>query len=163
MPQPFVVSWPGPGRLGMMSRPPGGQWLADDLGALRETGVDKLVCALTEHDMERLGLLHEPETAAAVGLDYVSFPITDLGVPDATDLIRLSQTLASEVKGGRFVVAHCFGGVGRSGLIVGATLIQLGASAEQAVELISTARGTRAPETEGQHALLASLQSGRPG
>ena len=47
----------GPGRLSTMARPRGGDWLADEMAALRRRGVDVLVCALTD-----------PELAAQVGL-----------------------------------------------------------------------------------------------
>jgi protein-tyrosine phosphatase len=153
----FEMEWPGTGRLGMMARPHGGEWLDDALKALRGNGVDLLVNALTEEDRERLDLRHEPTAAREVGLDYVSFPITDFGVPKERDLKDLAAKLAEAYEEGSFVVAHCFGGSGRSGLIVGATLIKLGATAEEAMELMAKARGFRAPETDEQREMLRRI------
>lgn len=154
---PFVIDWPAPGRLGIMPRPAGGQWLADDLAALRDMGVHTLVCALTEDERQRLDLTRQPAVSQELGLDYVGFPIPDFGVPDAVELRRLAGRLADQVCEGRFVVVHCFGGIGRSGVIAGATLIRLGATAEQAMDLITQARGVPAPETAAQRDLLRAL------
>jgi protein-tyrosine phosphatase len=154
---PFVIDWPAPGRLGIMPRPAGGQWLNGDLAALRESGVDTLVCALSEEERERLALTQQPTVARQLGLSYIGFPIPDFGVPDPEELRHLAARLAGEVCEGRFVVVHCFGGIGRSGVIAGATLIRLGANAEQAIELITQARGVPAPETDEQRDLLRAL------
>lgn len=153
----FEVDWPGTGRLGMMARPYGGERLDGALKALRSKGVDLLVDALTEEDRERLDLREEPRAAREAGLDYLSFPITDFGVPGEKDLKGLAAKLAKECEDGRFVVAHCFGGIGRSGLIVGATLKELGASAEEAMARMETARGFRAPETDEQREMLRRI------
>lgn len=155
-----MVEWPAPGRIGVMPRPAGGQWLTDDLMSLREAGVDTIVSALTEPERQRLDLIHQCEVAEKVGLSYVAFPIDDFGIPGIAEIRLLAKKLAAEVTGGRFVVAHCFGGIGRSGTIAGATLIQLGATADHAMELISRARGIAAPETKQQRDLLHRL-SGR--
>jgi len=154
---PFVIDWPAPGRLGVMPRPAGGRWLTGDLAALRESGVDTLVCALSEEERQRLDLVRQPSVAHEMGLSYIGFPIPDFGVPHPVELRRLAVRLAAEVRGGRFVVVHCFGGIGRSGVIAGATLIRLGATAEQAMELITRARGVPAPETAAQRDLLRAL------
>jgi protein-tyrosine phosphatase len=154
---PFIIDWPASGRLGVMPRPPGGQWLNDKLAALRAYGVDTLVCALTEEERQRLHLTRQPAVAVQLGLSYIGFPIPDFGVPEPMALRCLATQLANEVRGGRFVVVHCFGGIGRSGVIAGATLIRLGASAEQAMELVTQARGFPAPETAEQRDLLRAL------
>ena len=157
---PLVVEWPGPGRIAVMPRPAGGAALADDLRSLRAAGVDTLVSALTEAERERLDLVRQPEIAMRAGLSYVAFPIADFGVPAIDDLRALARRLADETAEGRFVVVHCFGGIGRSGMIACATLIRLGATAEQAMALVSRARGFPVPETPAQRDLLRTLAQG---
>jgi protein-tyrosine phosphatase len=154
---PFVIDWPAPGRLGVMPCPAGGQRLTDDLTALRGRGVDTLVCALSEQERQWLDMTRQPAICVQIGLAYLGFPIPDFGVPDPVELRRLAARLADEVRGGRFVVVHCLGGIGRSGVIAGATLIALGAGAEQAMELVTKARGVPAPETAEQRDLLRAL------
>jgi protein-tyrosine phosphatase len=154
---PFLIAWPGPGRLATMSRPAGGDWLADDLAALRTSGVDTLVSALTPDENDRLDLLAQPRLAADAGISFVAFPIVDLGVPVAARLQELAAQLADQVRAGRYVAAHCFAGIGRSSVIVAATLIALGTPARQAMELIGAARGLAVPETAAQRELLLAL------
>ncbi|MEV6966243.1 tyrosine protein phosphatase [Hamadaea sp. NPDC051192] len=154
---PFLVDWPVSGRLAVMSRPTGGDALVRALHGLRRKGVDALVCALTEGERDLLGLAAEPEIARDAGLAYIDFPIADFSVPDLDDLAELAAKLAVRLRSGDFIVAHCRGGIGRSGIVAAAALIALGAAAEQAMELVSEARGVPAPETEEQRALLRRL------
>lgn len=42
-------------RLGIMARPRGDDWLADDIGILKRAGVDVIVSALTSTEAEELG------------------------------------------------------------------------------------------------------------
>ena len=46
-PRLYTVRRAGAGRLSMMARPPGGDWLTEDLRGLRRLGVEMLVSALT--------------------------------------------------------------------------------------------------------------------
>lgn len=127
---------------------------------MRDRGVDTLVSALTGADQVELDLVGEPALAAAAGLSYRSFPIRDFGVPPRDALAELAAALAGELRGGRFVMVHCRGGVGRSGLIACATLIALGAGADEAMTVVSRARGHDVPETEPQRRMLRELSSG---
>jgi hypothetical protein len=48
------------GRIGIMPRPRGGDWLEDEIRALRDAGVDVIVSLLEKHEIEELDLQHEP-------------------------------------------------------------------------------------------------------
>jgi hypothetical protein len=61
-----------------MARPRGGDWLADELHALRRRGVDMVVCALTDPELMDLELTGETQAA---GLAFVRIPVSDRGVP----------------------------------------------------------------------------------
>lgn len=154
---PFVIDWPAAGRIAVMPRPAGGDRLEREVEALRQAGVDILVSALTPGEYVRLELTEEAATVAAAGISFVSFPIPDRAVPDLAELRELARSLAAEVAAGRFVVTHCWGGVGRSSVLAGAVLIRLGASAAEAVQRMSAARGMPVPETAEQHELLIRL------
>ncbi|GAA1377494.1 protein-tyrosine phosphatase family protein [Catellatospora chokoriensis] len=153
----YVVDWPAAGRLALMPRPEGGQRLRDEVDSLRRQGVDTVVSALTAPENERLGLVGEEQAVRAAGMRFVSFPIPDFGVPDFTAYRELTGRLADEVAAGRFVLAHCFGGIGRATVVAGGVLIRLGASAADATAAVGAARGLPVPETEPQRAILARL------
>jgi protein-tyrosine phosphatase len=154
---PYVVDWPAPGRIAVMPRPSGGEWLDDDVARLRRLGVDTVVSALTGPEYDRLDLRREEEAVRAAGMRFTSFPIPDLGVPDFAVYRELTGLLAGEVAAGRFVLAHCFGGIGRATVIAGGVLIWLGATAPDAIARIAAARGLPVPETQEQRDILARL------
>jgi protein-tyrosine phosphatase len=141
----------------VMSRPEGGNALAAHLQRLRGKGVDTIVCALTPGERDLLGLDDEPEEARQAGLSFVEFPIPDFSVPDAQALQDLARHLAKAIRKGDYIVIHCRGGSGRSGVVAGAALIAMGAEADEAMRLVSEARGVPAPETEEQRTLLRRL------
>src|SRR4051794_541198 len=151
-----VIAWPGPGRLATMAHPRGGPWLADEMTHLAAAGVDVFVSALTWEEDRRLGLTEVAGAARAAGIEFVSFPIADRGVPRAQDIagdrdvVALGIRLAAHVRAGRFVVTQCFAGIGRSTLLAGATLVMLGVGPEQSLRMVADARGLPVPDTEAQ-------------
>ncbi|MEV4414144.1 tyrosine protein phosphatase [Catellatospora sp. NPDC049609] len=154
---PYLVDWPAPGRIAVMPRPAGGDWLDDDMARLRRMGVDTVVSALTGPEYDRLDLRAEEQAVRAAGMDFTPFPIPDLGVPDFAAYQELTARLAAQVTAGRFVLAHCFGGIGRATVVAGGVLVRLGATAADAIARIGAARGFPVPETEAQRAILARL------
>ncbi|WP_378733969.1 hypothetical protein [Nocardia brasiliensis] len=78
----YTASSSGPGRVSIMAKPRGHDWLPDEMTALRAFGVDVLVCALTANELHDTGLADEPAVARGTGLDFVAIPIPDRRVPD---------------------------------------------------------------------------------
>lgn len=140
-----------------MPRPAGGDQLTGEITALRQAGVHILVSALTTDECRQLELTEEAHVVRGSGMSFVAFPIADRDVPGLAELRELGACLAAEVMAGRFVVAHCWGGIGRSSVIASAVLIHLGASAADAMARISAVRGLPVPETLPQRELLLRL------
>src|SRR4051794_40037756 len=103
----FTIDLPGPGRLSTMARPRGNDWLEDEMTALKNYGVDILVCALTGPELDDLGLADEPRTAVTAGLQFVATPIPDRTVPDLTTILPTLHRLAEQLNEGAHVVTHC--------------------------------------------------------
>lgn len=159
----FEIDWPGPGRLATMAHPPGGAQLPAAMAGLARAGAQVLVSALGDDEVAELALAGAPAAAAAAGLELIRFPIADCEVPQqdrAQAVGRLVDRLAGELRAGRFVVAHCWAGIGRSSLLAGATLVRLGVSAGQAWELIRAARGMPVPDNRDQEAWLYQFAAG---
>jgi protein-tyrosine phosphatase len=151
----YVVNTPAAGRLATMAHPRGGDWLADELTGLADAGVDLLVSALTDGEMRQLELVREADEARAAGLAFVRYPIPDISLPpDLPAELELSARLAEQVRAGRFVVAHCWAGIGRSSMIVGTVLVQLGLTPQQAWAAIREARGLQVPDVAAQEQWL---------
>ncbi|MEU1286643.1 tyrosine protein phosphatase [Kitasatospora sp. NPDC005856] len=146
----FTADLPGPGRLSTMARPRGNDWLEDEMAALKNYGVDILVCALTGPELDELGLADEPRTAAAAGLQFVAIPIPDRTVPDLTTILPTLHRLAERLYDGAHVVTHCRAGIGRSSLLAAALLILNDVDPDTAWNQIERARGLVVPDTAEQ-------------
>jgi Cyclin-dependent kinase inhibitor 3 (CDKN3) len=162
----MTVFWVNPGangRLAIVPRPRGNEWLRDDLEAIRDNGIDILVSLLTRPEASELGLAHEQTLCEMVGIEFRSFPITDRSVPDShRELYALAEDLATERRHGKNIGAHCRVGIGRSSLLLAAVLCVEGLSPEHAFRLISNGRGLRVPDTPEQAEWLAAFASALP-
>ena len=68
-------------RLGIMARPRGHDWLADDIRLLKTAGVNIIVSALTTPETEELELEQEAPCCRDEGILFLAFPIEDRSVP----------------------------------------------------------------------------------
>src|SRR5690242_14143863 len=69
------------GRVSIMARPRGGEWLLDEVKSLREAGVDVLVSLLTPEEVRDLDLGEEADYCSHQGIIFYSLPIQDRSVP----------------------------------------------------------------------------------
>jgi protein-tyrosine phosphatase len=146
--------------LAVATRPRGGDWLAGDLAAAREAGVDVLVSCLMPEEASDLGLAAERSEAAAAGLEFVEIPIEDRGVPDdRREFEVLIARLERSIGESRRVAVHCRQGSGRSPLVVAALLIRLGRSPDAAWSVISERRGFAVPETAEQRDWIEGMST----
>ena len=149
----FSIQTSSPGRLSTMARPRGGDWLLDEIKAIREAGVDVLVSLLTPDEVDELDLSEEAAYCHSQEITYLSFPIPDVTTPPFsphtfTFLAQL-QTFLSQ---GKHIAIHCRMGIGRSSLIAASLLVLQGLSSDRAFELIIAARGHTVPDTAEQRA-----------
>ena len=140
-----------PGKLLILSRPRGNEWLEDELQGLAQAGVDVMVSLLTDHENHELGLEQEFLVAESKSLDFISFPITDYGVPESQqEVFELVLTLDEFLSQGKTVGIHCRQGIGRSSLITACLLCLSNDDVDQCFKKIAHARGTNVPDTEEQ-------------
>jgi protein-tyrosine phosphatase len=158
----YWIATPAAGRLATMARPRGGDWLAGELAALRNLGVDTLVSLLTVEELIELDLEAELDLALAAGLGFESFPIPDYSVPrlDA-DTVDFIDQLATAVQANQTIAVHCRMGIGRSSLIAASVLTALGVTPSEAFARIASARGRPAPDTDEQRQWLNRFVAAR--
>ncbi len=146
----WIEGVPG-GRLAVLSRPRGGDWLEDEVRSLRANGIDVVVSLLTREETPELDLVDEAACCAAAGIEFVSFPIADCGVPaSAPDALALARRLAAKVADGKAVAVHCRQGVGRSAVMAVCILASLGEKPEVAFDRVARAKGCPVPDTSEQ-------------
>ena len=140
-----------PGKLGLAARPRGGEWLEDEIDAWKQAGVSVVLSLLTAEEEQDLDVRSEAAEVRAAGLEFLSFPIPDLQVPQSpTALTKTLEKVDRELNAGRNVVLHCRQGIGRTGLVAACLLMMKGLDAGTAVRRLSKARGVRVPETAEQ-------------
>lgn len=121
---------------------PGGRLASEvrrKLSALLDAGIRSFV-DLTQpvdglrpyvHDLKQLAVerrievLHEP------------LSIRDMDIPPRPHMQRILEHLDAEVAAGRKVYVHCWGGVGRTGTVVGCHLVRGGKSGNEALAEIA--------------------------
>jgi protein-tyrosine phosphatase len=147
----YWIDYSGPGRLAILARPQGDGALEGDIQGWRDASVDTVVSMLTEADNVYLGLTAEAELCRSNGLQFVSFPIEDFGVPASLEVaLQLVRNLSDLLANGKSIGFHCHGCIGRAPLIASCVLMFAGQSPEKAFELISAARGYPIPEARAQ-------------
>jgi predicted protein tyrosine phosphatase len=157
-PVTYVIAGPWTGQLAIVPRPRGGEWLADELRGLKNSGFDTVLSLLTPEEANDLGISDEPGATATNGMQFFSFPISDLGVPDEAPTTRaFLRSMLDQLQGGKHIAIHCRQGIGRSGLIAASLLVTAGIDPLVALRRVSAARGIEVPETAQQRDWIIEL------
>jgi protein-tyrosine phosphatase len=139
------------GRLGIMPRPRGGEWLEDEIRSLKESGVDVVASLLESEEVAELDSAGECPACEARDISYLSFPIRDFGVPRSKqEALSFAGSLRDVLREGKGVVIHRRQGIGRSSLMAACVLLLGGIHPDEAFRRIETARGRPAPDTAEQ-------------
>ena len=161
-PDQFWIPGPWRGRLAVITRPRGGDWLEDEVKGWRLAGIDVVVSLLELEEAEQLDLSLESKIAANSDVLVISFPVADRGLPPSKEaFLGLIQQVAQELESGMTVAVHCRQGIGRSGLIAIGLLVNSGMNVEDAIESVSKARGITVPETAEQLSWIRALAGSR--
>jgi len=138
-------------QLAIVPRPRGGDWLDDEMAALRAAGVGVVVSMLEESEAAELGLKEEGAAARGANIEFVRFPILDRGVPSDTRRFEdFLATLEWFIEAGKRVGVHCRACIGRSSVVAGSLLIRSGMPASEVWRAITDARGFPVPDTQEQ-------------
>ncbi len=157
--------WVVPGKLlaGEYPRNKDEETSREKLNALLRTGITAFI-DLTE---EKEGL--EPYSALIGSASHYRFPIQDVSIPESPDAaIAIIDAIDHHIGRGQIVYVHCWGGVGRTGVIIGCWLARHGFGGEAALMRLrelwrqcpkSVFR--RSPETPEQEQYILSWEVGR--
>jgi protein-tyrosine phosphatase len=148
---PWWIDTGHAGRLAILPRPRGGDWMEDETRAWSRAGIDTVVSLLEPDETADLDLGNEEWACQAAGIRFVSLPIPDRGLPGSRiPVSALAADLAGSIMAGQRVGVHCRQGVGRSAVVAACILIALGVDPAVALSRIATARGLPVPETPDQ-------------
>lgn len=135
------------------------QEAARRLDLLLEHGVRTLI-DLTRADDALLPYAHLLRDIAAprgVAVAHHPMPIEDMGIPTADEMRAILDRIDASLADGA-VYVHCWGGVGRTGTVVGCWLVRRGRDGETALAEVDALFGTtakrpwhpRSPQTRAQ-------------
>lgn len=125
--------------------------------AFRKTGATTAVCLsepgeLADRYPGYLEWLRDNQPDRAVW-----FPVPDLHAPSHDAAASFLDGLVARLHRGEVLLVHCGAGIGRAGTMAAAVLMRLGASAAEAVEIVSASRPMAGPEAGAQLEFLESL------
>jgi protein-tyrosine phosphatase len=147
----FWIDGPWTGKLAIVARPRGGDWLADDVRLWKESGLEVIVSLLTKAESDDFELGLEQQLCEGIGLRFIAFAIEDLSVPSSNQAtFELISELENLLSSGKKVGIHCRQAIGRSGMIASSLLVAAGLEAPEAFEIVSRARRMKVPETSEQ-------------
>jgi hypothetical protein len=101
------------------------------------------------------------------GAQRVAHPIVDMGTTTIPHMSRILDDVDAAIADGGAVYAHCWGGIGRTGTVVGCWLMRHGLDGGDPIARIAELRREVAdawmpsPQTAAQRAMVTSWKPGR--
>ncbi|MEM7365560.1 MAG: protein-tyrosine phosphatase family protein, partial [Pseudomonadota bacterium] len=126
-------------------------YLDGEVTHLHSLGVTMVVSLLDELNTQAFGLQLEDMMCRAHDIAFIHSPIRDRSVPSSADhFIDAVSTAYEHMAGGGHCVAHCWAGIGRTGLFAASMLVRDGSDPQNAFRQVSAARGEPVPDTVEQ-------------
>lgn len=99
-------------------------------------------------------------------VEYYSFPIPDFGIPTPQEMSQLLDTLEKVLQRGLRTYLHCWGGIGRTGMVVACYLVRRGLTGDEALRELrrrwqsvpKSRLHPNSPETEAQRQFVLAFQ-----
>jgi protein-tyrosine phosphatase len=161
--------WVQPGRL-LAGEYPGahsGEAAITKLRCYLDAGIDYFIDLTEAGELEPYEeRLYAEAMARGKEVEYRRLPIRDVSVPQSPDKMReILDTIDAALSAKRIVYVHCWGGVGRTGTVIGCHLARQGHVGDAALtrlhELFATmdkAAIRRSPETAEQEQWVRTWQ-----
>jgi len=124
-----------------------------DIERLAREGVKLLVSLVEPYEFLDAGWSGERELveyAEGLGIRVLRLPTPDFSAPDPDEACRAYHEIARVTSGGGKAVAHCYGGIGRTGTFLAGYLVWAeGLDPEEAVEeLAAHGAGPQSPDQQ---------------
>ncbi|RZK33204.1 MAG: hypothetical protein EOO61_15710 [Hymenobacter sp.] len=140
----------------------------DKLSALLNAGITDFFDLTESHELKPYEkLLYQLAAERNIRVHYQRFSIRDIDIPTPETLEAVLAGLAATVAAGRKAVVHCWGGVGRTGTIIGCYLVRhqqmtgsesLAYIAREWQSVAKSHRKPKSPETTAQYQLVQNFQ-----
>ncbi len=121
-----------------------------------------------EYDLKTyVNVLFEEASKAQKAVIHKRISIRDLTTPKEETMVEILDTIDMALSQGWNIYMYCFGGKGRTGMVVGCYIARHGVSGKQALEMIQELRrdikddSGHSPETEEQRRMVLEWTKGR--
>ena len=165
--------WVVPGRLlaGEYPGSPDAEKARDKLGRLLDAGIRSFLDLTEDGETNWQGQRFVPYEPVVLALarergdeaTYARHPIPDQGVPTPEELVRILDAVDASLAASRPVYVHCWGGIGRTGTVVGCWMARHGrARGQDVLALLRELRKAdptayrESPETDEQRLVVTS-------
>ncbi len=112
-------------------------------------------------------LLREEAADLGRAVKHQRMPIRDRGTPTQEEMVHILDTIDAVLAQGETVYVHCYGGIGRTGTVIGCYLVRHGMSGEEALAEIARLRQVTpvdwvtSPETRAQRQMVWGWSPGK--
>ena len=168
--RPFPDSyWVIPGRL-LAGEYPGSQLLPEasrELRSLLGAGIDTFIDLTLDDQLNPYEpILRMEANRMQKTYSYFKFGIRDVSVPTKGQMKRILDTIDYAMAEGYNLYVHCWGGIGRTGTVVGCYLARHGVSNQTVLGEIARLRKVvpdrrPSPETSQQRWMVVNWQAGQ--
>jgi predicted protein tyrosine phosphatase len=130
---------------------------ADQATAKLEAFLDASITAFVDLTDPADGLdpylpaLEPLASTRGLAVHYEQLTIRDMRVCDVPHMRRVLGAIDAHLEAGRAVYVHCWGGIGRTGMVVGCWLVQHGRSADAALAEVDRLFRSMSPEKVRRH------------
>jgi protein-tyrosine phosphatase len=170
---PFPDSyWVMPGKL-LAGEYPTSRFFEEEtrrrMMALLNCGISVFIDLTKINEREPyLSVLQVEAGAYGIPVQYFKHPIEDFSTPTVEEMKAILDQIDYAHTEGKAVYVHCWGGIGRTGTVVGCYLVRQGLSGSQALGRITELRSSipggwmRSPESDQQAAFVMNWQDDNP-
>ena len=138
--------------------------LNEQVATWRDAGVEVVISLLEPRETDDYGVAKESTICETFGIEFLSFPIPDHGIPRSKeDVALLIDRIHASLVAGKAVAIHCYAGIGRTGIIAACVLSQIGIPASDLFHVLRVSRGCIMPESYAQREWVKRFVAGRAG
>lgn len=108
------------------------------LDAFLSAGFDTFIDLTSPGEIEPYEpLLREQAGYYNLNVCYTHYPIGDFDLPQPAQMTAILGAIEAALAAGRKPYLHCYGGIGRTGTVVGCYLVRQGLTGEQALDQLA--------------------------
>ncbi|KAM3871051.1 cyclin-dependent kinase inhibitor 3 [Diretmus argenteus] len=130
--------------------------LQRDIAELQNQGVQEVFVFCTRGELHKYRVPSLLDAYLQQGFSVHHMPFPDGGTPELEQCCQILEELQFNLENNKRTVIHCYGGLGRSGLIAACLLLQLSVTmtANNAIDILRELRGGGAIQTVKQYNFL---------